>query len=119
MVIGSDTISANPDGTKLSDFTHHSETFLTVETSFGVPWMSPQDLPQSALAHGIVSSRPQRGKPIVQGIGSPHYSPYYKGITAQVALVDGACDFLDNDTPPAKLLEYSRVKLVEKEHDGK
>jgi hypothetical protein len=111
MVIGPDTISAAPDGIKLSDISHHSETFLFIEASVPVPWMSPQDLPQSALANGVVSSRPQRGKPVVQGIGSPHRNGAY------VSMIDAYCPFLSTDTPPEKLLEYSRIKPVEKEND--
>jgi hypothetical protein len=113
MVIGPDTISSGPNSTKIEDITHHSETFLVVETSFGIPWMSPQDLPQSALANGIVSSRPQGGKPVVQGIGSPHRNGAF------VITADFSRTFLDNDTPPEKLLEYSRVKPREKGKDEK
>ena len=109
MVIGPDTISAGPNSTKCSDLTSTSETFLIVEVSVPVPWMSPQDLPQSALSRGIVSSRPQRGKPVVQAIGSPHRNGSY------VAMMDGSCHFLSTETPPEKLLEYSRIKPLKKE----
>jgi hypothetical protein len=116
MVIGPDTISSGSNSTKGSDITRYSETFLIVEASVPVPWMSPQDLPQSALANGIVSSRPQRDKPVVQGIGSPHRNGAW---VLMVGGTDGSLgtSFLSKDTPPEKLLEYSRIKPVEKENE--
>jgi hypothetical protein len=111
MVVGPDTISAGSNSTKIEDISHHTETFLVVETSFAVPWMCPQDLPQSALANGVVSSRPQRGKPVVQGVGSPHRNGAF------VIMADCSRTFLSSDTPPEKLLEYSRIKPVEKENN--
>jgi len=112
MVIGPDTISDGPNSTKRSDISEPSETFLIVETSVPVPWMSPQDLPQSALANGIVSSRPKRGKPVVQAIGSPHKNGAF------VVWADGTLGrFLSDKTTPEQLLEYSRVKPLKKEND--
>jgi hypothetical protein len=32
-------------------------------------------------------------------------------------MADGGKDFLSNDTPPEELLDYSRIKPVEKEND--
>ena len=113
MVIGPDTISDGPGSTKRSDITNE-ESFLIVETSVGVPWMSPQDLPQSALAHGVVSSRPSRGKPVVQGIGSPHWQ---SGGGAWVRFTGAGARFLGKDTPPETLLKYSRIQSLEKEDD--
>jgi len=110
MVIGPDTISDGPNRTKYSDISRLLETFLIVETTIPVPWMSPQDLPQSVLSHGIVSTRPQRGKPVVQGIGSPH-----RNGGAFVAWVGGGASFLDKNTPPELLLKHSRIKPLEKE----
>jgi len=112
MVIGPDTISDGPGSTKYSEITN-KESFLIVETSVPVPWMSPQDLPQSALANGVVSSRPQRGKPVVQGIGSPHNGGAWASFT-RIGI-----RFLDKGTPPEVLLEYSRVKSLEKVDDEK
>ena len=75
MIIGPDTISNGTNCTKLSDINKDKyEVILVVETSVGVPWMKPEDLPQSALKNGIVSSLPLRGKPVVPGVGSPHYT---------------------------------------------
>ena len=114
MVIGPDTISDGPNSTKLSDITN-PESFLIVETSVGVPWMSPQDLPQSALANGIIFFRPQRDKPVVQGIGSPHWQ---NGGGAWVSFTKASARFLSKDTPPERLLEYSRIRLPEIENES-
>ena len=121
MVIGPDTISNGPNCTKLSDVSSDKgDTLLFVESSVSVPWMKPEDLPQSALYNGVVSSIPLRGQPIEQGIGSPHYT-YYKmahplapRITgANAAMDDISCIFLTKDTPPKDLLEKSRIRKPE------
>jgi len=65
---------------------------------------------QSALANGIVSSRPKRGKPVVQGIGSPHRNGAF------VVWTDGSLGrFLSDKTSPEQLLEYSRIKPLNRE----
>ncbi|MCL2117792.1 MAG: DUF1559 domain-containing protein [Planctomycetaceae bacterium] len=107
MIIGPDTISNGPNSTKLSDITKDkSEVILVVETSVPVPWMKPEDLPQSVLKNGVVSSVPQRGQPVVQGIGSPHRS----GDGANVAMVDTSCLYFTTAWSPEELLEKSRIR---------
>jgi len=117
MVIGPDTISNGPNGTKHSEITRdHGDTLLFVEASVSVPWMKPEDLPQSALQNGVVSSVPQRGKPVVRGIGigSPHYKSigafWAKIPGANVAMTDGSCLFFTAEMPPEELLEKSRIR---------
>jgi len=119
MVIGPDTISNGPNSTKLSDITReHGDTLLFVEASVSVPWMKPEDLPQSALKNGVVSSVPRRGQPVVPGIGSPHYNGglYEAKITgANVAMVDTTCRFFTVDMSPEELLKKSRIREPEQE----
>lgn len=116
MVVGPDTPSNGPNCTKLSEITRDKfDVILFVEAAVSIPWMSPQDVPQSALVHGIVSSKSKRGKLIVQAIGSPH------GNEAYVAMVDASVPFLTNDkVTPTELLEKSRVRESNEnnEHDG-
>ena len=119
MIIGPDTISNGPNCTKFSDITKNkSEVILVVETSVPVCWMKPEDLPQSALENGIVSSVPKRGKPVVLGIGSPHYNgggafwPKIPG--AHALMTEGSCDFFTNENiTPEELLEKSRIRKPE------
>ena len=120
MIIGPDTISNGSNCTKFSDITRNpGDTILVVETSIPVPWMQPVDLPQSALQNGVVSSVPRRGKPVVQGIGSPHYHQKSnhifekKIIGANVAMVDGSCEFFTTEMTPEELLEKSRIREPE------
>ena len=119
MIIGPDTISNGPNCTKFSDVTRGtSNAILVVETSVPICWMKPEDLPQSALKNGIVSSVPQRGKPVVLGIGSPHFSqayPFAKKIPKATAImVDGLERVFSNkDTSPEELLEKSRIRNPE------
>jgi len=117
MIIGPDTISDGPNCTKLSDMTkNQSKVILIVESSVPVCWMKPEDLPQSALKNGFVSSVPQHEQPIVQGIGSPHLKKraFRSDITgANAAMVDGSCHFFTKDTPPEDLLEKSRIRNPE------
>ena len=120
MVIGPDTISNGPNSTKLSDVTRNKgDTLLFVEASVSVPWMKPEDLPQSALKNGVVSSVPRRGQPVVQGIGSPHYtreSIFKTKISgANVAMADATCRFFTADMSPEKLLEKSRIRKPNEE----
>ena len=108
MIIGPDTISNGPNSTKFSDITRGtSNVIMVVETSIPVPWMKPEDLPQSALQNGVVSSVPRRGKPVVLGIGSPHANG------ANVAMCDGSCEFFTNEISPEELLEKSRIRKPE------
>jgi len=117
MIIGPDTISNGPNCTKHSDARYESDTILVVEASVPVPWMKPEDLPQSALKNGVVSSVPRRGKPVVQGIGSPHYNREHifqkKIVGANVAMVDGSCQFFTSEMSPEELLEKSRFRKSE------
>ena len=118
MIIGPDTISNGPNCTKLSDITRDKgDTLLLVEASVSVPWMKPVDLPQSALQNGVVSSVSRRGQPVVQGIGSPHYHQEHffgRRITgANVAMVDGSCEFFTTEMTPEELLEKSRIREPE------
>ena len=118
MVIGPDTISNGPNCTKFSDITkRHEDTILFIEASVPVPWMKPEDLPQSVLQNGVVSSVPRRGQPVVQGIGSPHYRQEHvfekRIVGANVAMVDGACTFFTADMSPEKLLEKSGIRKPE------
>lgn len=118
MIIGPDTISDGPNGTNFSDTITRQKngTILFVEASVPVPWMKPVDLPQSALQNGIVSSVPRKGRPVVQGIGSPHYnrkrnSVFGKKIPgANVAMVDGSCQFFTTEISPEELLKMSRIR---------
>jgi len=118
MVIGPDTISNGPNCTTFSEITKDTtDVILIVEASVPVPWMKPEDLPQSALQNGVVSSVPLRGHPVEQGIGSQHYT-YYKmkhllapKITgANIAMVDLSCQFFTNKISPEELLEKSRIR---------
>jgi hypothetical protein len=119
MIIGTDTISNGPNSIKLSDVTRgQSDTLLFVEASVSVPWMKPEDLPQSALQNGIVSSKPRRGQPVVQGIGSPHYNQKHifgkKTVIANIAMVDTSCPSMtEEDVSPEELLEMSRIRKPE------
>ena len=119
MVIGPDTISNGPNCTTLSEITRDtSDVILFVEASVPVCWMKPEDLPQSALKNGVVSSVPRRGQSVVQGIGSPHY--YYrehifqkKTTTTNVAMADTSCTYINKDMSPEGLLEKSRIRNPE------
>lgn len=110
MVIGPDTISDGPNCVKFSEITRKSsEAILFVEASVPVPWMSPQDVPQSTLVNGVVSSVPKRDGTVVQGIGSPHHVK--SRIGAYVAMVDGSVTFFYADkVTPEILLEMSRIR---------
>jgi len=114
MIIGPDTISNGPNNTTFSDIVKNKgDTLLFVEASVPVPWMKPEDLPQSMLKNGVVSSVPRRGQSVTPGIGSPHYYQqrfFEKKITgANVAMVDGSCHFFTAEMTPEELLEKSRV----------
>ena len=118
MIIGPDTISNGPNGTNFSNVTRdRGNTLLFVEASVSVPWMKPEDLPQSALKNGVVSLVSQRGQPVVQGIGSPHYHRRHfwqkKTVGANIAYADGSCDFFTSDMSPEELLEKSRIRKPE------
>ena len=118
MIIGPDTISNGPNSTKFSDITKDKgEVLLVVETSVGVPWMKPEDLPQSALKNGVVSSVPRRGQPVVLGIGSPHYDggrAFQQKVTvAHALMVNGSCVYFTAEMPPEELLEKSRIREPE------
>ena len=119
MVIGPDTISNGPNCTKFSDVTRdRSDTLLLVEASVPVCWMKPEDLPQSTLMNGVVSSVPRRGKPVVQGVGSPHFSqayPFAKKIPKATAITVSGLEqvFSNRDTSPEELLEKSRIRNPE------
>ena len=121
MIIGPDTMSNGPNCTTCSEITRDTtDVILFVEASVSVPWMKPEDLPQSALQNGVVSSVPKRGQQVVQGIGSPHYS-YYKMehplapkiAGANVAMVDTSCTFFTSIMSPEELLEKSRIRKPE------
>ena len=118
MVIGPDTISNGPNSTKPSDITRDKgDTLLFVEASVSVPWMKPVDLPQSALKNGVVSSVLRRGRPVVQGIGSPHYHLEYlfgkRTVGAYVAMVDDSIHFFTVTMSPEELLEKSQIREPE------
>ncbi len=86
IVVGPETLFPGSECTTMNDVTrNHADTVMVVESTVGVCWMAPMDLPVEALEHGVVAA-----KSGILGIGS-----YHDG-GANVAMVDGRCEFLVN-----------------------
>ena len=104
VVVGPDTLFPGSQCRTLHDVTRgKSDTAMVVESTAGVCWMAPLDLPFEALEHGVVSA-----KSGILGIGSYHNS----GVNA--AMANGNVDFFPNSQSleDVKMLkERVRIKL--------
>ncbi len=106
MIIGPDTISDGPHSVSFADVSRGtSQTIAIVETTTPVCWMQPVDLPQSALAEGVIWTGDYGDEDqIPEAIGSPHH-----GI-AHIMMLDTSVHSVSTDkTTPEKLEELSRT----------
>lgn len=85
-VVGPGTLFPGSESRSLDDVTRDkSDTIMLLESTVGVCWMAPLDLPIEALEHGVVSA-----KSGILGVGSYHNG----GIN--VAMIDGRTEFIQN-----------------------
>ncbi len=106
MIIGPNTISDGPHCVSFADVSRGmDQTIAVVETTTPVCWMQPVDLPQSALAEGVIWTGQYRNKDqIPEAIGSPH-----RGI-ANIMMLDGSVRSVStNEMTPERLEEMSRT----------
>ncbi len=101
MIIGPDTISDGPHSVSFAEVSRGlSQTIAVVETTKPVCWMQPVDLPQSALAEGIIWTGEYRDKnDIPEAIGSLHRGRAY------MLLLDGTVKSASTDKTPPEILE--------------
>ena len=86
VVVGHETLFPGSECRTLNDVTRkQSETIMVVESTVGVCWMAPLDLPVEALEHGVIPA-----KSGIFGIGSYHDGGVY------VVMVDGSAVFILN-----------------------
>jgi len=103
VVVGPETLFPGSERRTLDDVTRNkSETVAVVESTAGVCWMAPIDLPVEALEHGVVPA-----KSGILGVGS-----YHDGIV-NAAMVDGSFESILNSKSPKDiqaLKEQFRIK---------
>jgi prepilin-type processing-associated H-X9-DG protein len=104
VVIGTDTLFPGSECRTLDHITRKkSETIMVVESTAGVCWMAPLDLPMEALEHGVVPA-----KSGILGIGS-----YHDG-GANVGMADGRVEFIVNSKSPEDVrVLQEQLRIVE------
>ena len=102
VVVGPETLFSGSQCKTLDDVTRKkSETIMVVESTVGVCWMAPLDLPIEALEHGVIPA-----KSGILGIGG-----YHNG-GVNVVMVDGSTEFIPNSKSPEdvrKLKEQMQI----------
>jgi hypothetical protein len=103
VVTGSGTLFPGSENRSLSDVTRDtSDTIMLVESTVGVCWMAPVDLPIEALEHGVVSA--ESG---ILGIGNYHKD------SANIAMVNGIVEFIPNSQSQEDIRKMKDMVQIE------
>ena len=102
VIVGPETPFEGNRRTGINDFERGlSNTILFVETTQGVPWMSPVDLPYANLDHGVVPLNSE-----LWGVGGGHRG------RAMVAMADGSVRTLNFSQKPEDVAFLKTMALL-------
>ena len=109
VVVGPGTLFPGSECRTLDDVTRDkADTIMVVESTAGVCWMAPIDLPVETLEHGVVAA-----KSGILGVGS-----YHNG-GANVVMTDGSAEFIPNSQSPKDIQELKeKFRIKEQVTDG-